>query len=65
MRDHVPAGVGLKTNVAALRPWKVLYNVYEMRDNLPACLLPQLTPAEMARIDTVVPPGGGRKIWPA
>jgi aryl-alcohol dehydrogenase-like predicted oxidoreductase len=24
-----------------------------------------LTPAELAAIDAVVPPGGGRKIWPA
>jgi hypothetical protein len=37
-----------------------------MRDNVQAgLLLPPLTPAEMTRIDAIVPPGGGRKIWPA
>jgi aryl-alcohol dehydrogenase-like predicted oxidoreductase len=40
-------------------------NVRQMRDNVAAGLLPPLTPAEMAQIDAIVPPGGGRKIWPA
>ena len=40
-------------------------NVRQMRDNIQAGLLPPLSPAEMAQIDGIVPPGGGRKIWPA
>jgi aryl-alcohol dehydrogenase-like predicted oxidoreductase len=40
-------------------------NVRQMRDNVRAGLLPPLQSAELARIDAVVPPGGGRKIWPA
>jgi hypothetical protein len=36
-----------------------------MRDNIQAGLLPSLTAADMAQIDAIVPPGGGRKIWPA
>lgn len=40
-------------------------NVRQMQDNLQAGLLPPLSTAELAQIDAVVPPGGGRKIWPA
>jgi aryl-alcohol dehydrogenase-like predicted oxidoreductase len=40
-------------------------NVRQMRDNVAAGLLPPLSAAEMAVIDAIVPPGGGRKIWPA
>jgi aryl-alcohol dehydrogenase-like predicted oxidoreductase len=40
-------------------------NVRQMRDNIHAGLLPPLTPAEMAQINAIVPPSGGRKIWPA
>ena len=40
-------------------------NVRQMNDNVEAGLLPPLSPAEMAQIDAIVPPGGGRKIWPA
>jgi aryl-alcohol dehydrogenase-like predicted oxidoreductase len=40
-------------------------NVRQMRDNVQAGLLPPLAPAELAQIDAVVPPAGGRKIWPA
>lgn len=40
-------------------------NVRQMRDNLAAGLLPPPSAAELAQIDAVVPPGGGRKIWPA
>ena len=40
-------------------------NVRQMQDNVQAGLLPPLSAAEMAQIDTIVPPGGGRKIWPA
>ncbi len=37
----------------------------QLRDNVGAALLPPLTADEMRRIDALVPPGGGRKIWPA
>lgn len=37
----------------------------QLRDNLKAALLPDLTPEELAQIDSITPPGGGRKIWPA
>ena len=40
-------------------------NVRQMGDNIHAGLLPPLTAAEMGVIDGIVPPGGGRKIWPA
>lgn len=40
-------------------------NVRQMRDNVQAGLLPPLSAAELAQIDAVVPPSGGRKIWPA
>ena len=37
----------------------------QLDDNVGAALLPPLTPEEMAHIDGITPPGGGRKIWPA
>jgi aryl-alcohol dehydrogenase-like predicted oxidoreductase len=40
-------------------------NVRQMRDNVQAGRLPPLSTAEMGQIDAIVPPGGGRKIWPA
>lgn len=40
-------------------------NIRQMRDNIQAGLLPPLSAAELAQIDAIVPPGGGRKIWPA
>ncbi len=40
-------------------------NASQLNDNLQAARLPALTPAELAQIDAVTPPGGGRKIWPA
>jgi aryl-alcohol dehydrogenase-like predicted oxidoreductase len=40
-------------------------NVRQLTDNLQAALLPPLTTEELAQIDAVTPPGGGRKIWPA
>ena len=40
-------------------------NAAQLGDNVQAGLLPPLTPAELAQIDAVTPPGGGRKIWPA
>ncbi|MBK8985152.1 MAG: aldo/keto reductase [Chloroflexi bacterium] len=40
-------------------------NTQQMRDNVQAGLLPPLTAVELAQIAAIVPPGGGRKIWPA
>lgn len=40
-------------------------NARQVRDNVSAALLPPLTATELAQIDAVTPPGGGRKIWPA
>ena len=37
----------------------------QLADNVGAALLPALAPDELAQIDAVVPPGGGRKFWPA
>jgi aryl-alcohol dehydrogenase-like predicted oxidoreductase len=37
----------------------------QLRDNVGAAMLPSLTTEELAQIDTITPPGGGRKIWPA
>ncbi len=39
--------------------------VSQLRENLEAALMPALTDEEMALIDSVTAPGGGRKIWPA
>lgn len=39
--------------------------ISQLKENLKAALLPPLTSEEMALIDSVTPPGGGRKIWPA
>jgi len=39
--------------------------VKQLKDNMGAALLPPLTTEEMARIDAITPPGGGRKVWPA
>jgi aryl-alcohol dehydrogenase-like predicted oxidoreductase len=40
-------------------------NPRQLKDNVQAVLLPPLTDEELARIDAITPPGGGRKIWPA
>jgi len=40
-------------------------NPRQLRDNVQAALLPPLTDKELAQIDAITPPGGGRKIWPA
>jgi aryl-alcohol dehydrogenase-like predicted oxidoreductase len=40
-------------------------NVQQMRDNLQAALIPELTSDELAEIDAIVEPQGGRRIWPA
>lgn len=37
----------------------------QLRDNVRAAFLPRLTSEELAEIDALTPPGGGRKIWPA
>jgi aryl-alcohol dehydrogenase-like predicted oxidoreductase len=39
--------------------------VAQLRENLAAAALPAFSDAEMAAIDAITPPGGGRKIWPA
>lgn len=39
--------------------------ISQLEDNLQAALLPPLTAEELAMIDSLTPPGGGRKIWPA
>lgn len=37
----------------------------QLKENIKAALLPELTPEELAQIDEITPPGSGRKIWPA
>ncbi len=37
----------------------------QVQENVKAALLPRLSDAELERIDEIVAPGGGRKIWPA
>lgn len=39
--------------------------ISQLKDNLKAALLPSLTGEELQLIDSITPPGGGRKIWPA
>ncbi len=39
--------------------------ISQLKENVKAALLPELTPEELALIDSITPPGGGRKIWPA
>lgn len=39
--------------------------IKQQQDNVGAALLPPLTPGELAQVDAITPPGGGRKIWPA
>ena len=39
--------------------------VRQLQDNVRSAVLPPLTPEELAQIDAITPPGGGRKIWPA
>ncbi|MFN2302542.1 MAG: aldo/keto reductase [Anaerolineales bacterium] len=39
--------------------------ISQLKENVKAALLPQLSTEEMALIDSITPPGGGRKIWPA
>lgn len=40
-------------------------NLRQLEQNLGAAVPPLLSTGELATIDGVVPPGGGRKIWPA
>jgi aryl-alcohol dehydrogenase-like predicted oxidoreductase len=40
-------------------------NVAQAEKNIQAGRLPALAPEVLDKIDTLVPPGGGRKIWPA
>jgi aryl-alcohol dehydrogenase-like predicted oxidoreductase len=40
-------------------------NIKQAKSNIAAGKMGQLTSDEMAMIDKIVPPGGGRKIWPA
>jgi aryl-alcohol dehydrogenase-like predicted oxidoreductase len=37
----------------------------QLKENLKAALLPELSPDALEWIDAITPPGGGRKIWPA
>jgi aryl-alcohol dehydrogenase-like predicted oxidoreductase len=39
--------------------------ISQLKENVKAALMPELTEEEMAQIDSITPPGGGRKIWPA
>lgn len=39
--------------------------ISQLKENVKAALMPEITPEEMAQIDSITPPGGGRKIWPA
>jgi aryl-alcohol dehydrogenase-like predicted oxidoreductase len=39
--------------------------ISQLKENVKTALMPELTQEEMAQIDSVTPPGGGRKIWPA
>lgn len=39
--------------------------ISQLKENVKTALMPDLTEEEMALIDSVTPPGGGRKIWPA
>ncbi len=39
--------------------------ISQLKENVKAALMPELTAEELAEIDSITPPGGGRKIWPA
>jgi aryl-alcohol dehydrogenase-like predicted oxidoreductase len=39
--------------------------IKQLEENVASALLPPLTPDELAQIEAITPPGGGRKIWPA
>ena len=39
--------------------------ISQLKENVKAALLPEMTTEELAHIDSITAPGGGRKIWPA
>ena len=39
--------------------------ISQLKENVKAALMPELTPDDLAYIDSITPPSGGRKIWPA
>jgi aryl-alcohol dehydrogenase-like predicted oxidoreductase len=39
--------------------------ISQLKENVKAALMPEITEEEMALIDSITPSGGGRKIWPA
>lgn len=39
--------------------------ISQLKENVKSALLPDFTQEELALIDSITPPGGGRKIWPA
>lgn len=39
--------------------------IKQLQENVKAALLPELSAEELQFIDSLTPPGGGRKIWPA
>lgn len=39
--------------------------ISQLKENVKSALLPDLTQEELALIDSITPPRGGRKIWPA
>ena len=39
--------------------------ISQLKENVKAALMPELTPDDLAYIDKITPPSGGRKIWPA
>jgi aryl-alcohol dehydrogenase-like predicted oxidoreductase len=39
--------------------------ISQLKENVKAALMPELTPDDLAHIDSITPPAGGRKIWPA
>jgi aryl-alcohol dehydrogenase-like predicted oxidoreductase len=39
--------------------------ISQLKENVKAALMPYLTQEELMLIDSITPPGGGRKIWPA
>lgn len=39
--------------------------ISQLKDNVKAALLPELTEEQLHAIESITPPGGGRKIWPA
>jgi len=39
--------------------------ISQLKENVKSALMPELTSEELADIDAITPPSGGRKIWPA